>query len=103
MKKRFYPKRLKIRNKMYELSLVNLDEKEENSDTILRGFCVPTAKFIAVEKGLSELEVLSTLIHEVLHAIETEYKFTIPHRMVYGLEVPLARFLADNFHLIPKR
>ena len=43
-------------------------------------------------------EMLSTLIHELLHAIDHEYLAnSLKHWQVYGLERALYRFLTDNF------
>lgn len=43
-------------------------------------------------------EMLSTLIHELVHALDHEYCHdTLKHWQVYALEKGITRFLTDNF------
>ena len=53
-------------------------------------------KLIYLKKGMGIKEAHSIFIHEVLHAIEYEYKIKIPHSVVYALQEPLAHVLTRN-------
>ena len=55
-----------------------------------------TIRQIAIKSGLSKRALLETLLHEVLHAVEYEYKLPIPHALIHKLEKPLLRLLIAN-------
>lgn len=56
----------------------------------------PGPKMIYLKKGMSRKETLEIFVHEVLHAIEFEYGITLPHKIVYALQGPLALVLTQN-------
>jgi len=56
-----------------------------------------TTKVIAIKKGLSERETLTTFIHELLHVIEFEGPVKLKHKKIYQLEVCILEILLDNF------
>lgn len=60
------------------------------------GAADPTCKTIYIEMAQTRKEMMSTMIHELLHAIEIEYGLTIRHKMVNNLEVALTNLLVDN-------
>lgn len=61
------------------------------------GLCDPSEQTIYIRLGQTQEERLKTFLHELLHAIEYEYKIVMPHRLIHRLEDPLARFLIDNY------
>ena len=61
------------------------------------GTCDPCDKKIVIRLGQSKRDVLTTFIHEVLHAFEYEYGFPMEHKLVYELENAIADFLINNF------
>jgi hypothetical protein len=56
-------------------------------------------KEILICLGIGKKEQAKTLIHELLHAFECEYKINLPHELIYKLEEPIYRFLCDNCFL----
>lgn len=85
-----YPKSLKIRNKIYSLEFTD-SIAEAGIWTVGDG-----VSKIQVSVFQTEKEKLKTVIHEVLHAIDHEYKVKIPHGLIFSLEAPLTRFINDN-------
>jgi len=67
------------------------------------GICDNDNKEILIARGQGRYETLKTLIHEVLHAFEYEYKLRIDHDLIYKLEEPILRFFADNWNYFPDR
>jgi hypothetical protein len=53
-------------------------------------------KQIVLSADQTDREAFKTYMHEVLHAIEVEYKIRIPHRVVDVLETAFYRFLKLN-------
>lgn len=58
----------------------------------------PDTKEIVLKNGLTEEQLLYALVHELLHCFEHEYKFKIPHVLIYKLEKPIVKFLFLNNH-----
>ena len=51
---------------------------------------------IQLASDLCDEQKLSTLIHEVLEAINYHLELDLQHRVITGLEVALYQFLTDN-------
>jgi hypothetical protein len=51
---------------------------------------------IVIRNDLSKRALVETLLHELLHAVEYEYKLPIPHQLIHKLEKPLLRILLLN-------
>jgi len=85
-----YPKSLKVRNKNYKLEFT-----KDITDAGIWTVGANGSK-IQISEFQSEKEKFKTVIHEVLHAIEHEYKIKISHKLIHALENPLARFINDN-------
>ncbi len=64
-----------------------------------RGTACPETRTIELCSKMGRRKMLSTFIHEVLHAIEFEYQIKIPHRLIYALEGPLARVVLELVQL----
>ena len=60
------------------------------------GECRYESKQIVLRQGESPTNTFKTLLHEVLHAMEFEYKIDIPHKTIYGLEHAIERVLKLN-------
>lgn len=103
MKKKHYPDKVKVRRKHYKLHLSPVIEDDKGQDMALYGYCVPEDRCIIINTSYNEAEMFKTFWHEVLHAIEAEYKLKMPHKLVYALEGALAKFIKDNFNIRFKR
>lgn len=71
------------------------------------GYCIdakpphePGARTIMILNSLSKKEKLETFCHELLHAIEFEFKIKIPHQLIYKLQMPLAQLFLQNPALV---
>jgi hypothetical protein len=60
------------------------------------GECRFEYKQICLKKNQSDSEILKTLIHEMFHAMEFEYKIQLPHKAIYGLEDAVYKILKLN-------
>lgn len=98
MKKRFYPKKIKINNTWYALSFAKHVSKDHSD----RGICDLYDKQVLIKDNLNEKLTFETFIHECMHAIEREYNLEVSHSLITNLEEPLADFIRNNFHIIPK-
>ena len=91
-----FPTHLKIGDADYCLHFVNeLDEE-------LAGICNDHQKLIVVSPNQSVEEIHCTLLHEILHAIEKEYKLTLGHKIIRKLEVALAQ-VNDQLYMTRSR
>ena len=86
-----YPKKIYLKEAVYKIKFVKNLENLGETD--------PDKREIRIRKGMSRNETFRTMIHEVLHFMEFEWPFEIPHRTVYKLEEAVFCFLIDNlFH-----
>lgn len=80
-----FPTRLKIGE--HEYRVVLMDELEEEK----AGMCFfGPEKVIMVSARQSREEIIATLLHEALHAIEQEHKVKLGHKIINKLEYALA-------------
>jgi hypothetical protein len=86
-----YPKTLRIGNVTYRVVFRN---RIDNTDPL--GMCHSIKKIIYLKKGLSLVSTFSTLIHEVLHALEFEYNIEIKHKSIHQYEQAILDFLMNN-------
>ena len=96
LKLKDYPREIQVGEALWEVRFVRQLE-ESDPARITWGLCDPSDQIIYIRLGQSQGERLKTFLHELLHAIEYEYKITMPHRLIHKLEDPLARFLMDNY------
>lgn len=61
------------------------------------GLCDPSRHEIVLLKGLNQNDLLSTLIHEVLHAIEYGLQKSMGHALINKIEAPLASVFVQLF------
>lgn len=86
-----YPKTLRVGNVTYK---VVFKVRIDSSDPL--GMCDSGKRKIYIKKGLSLVSTFSTLIHEVLHALEFEYNIEIKHKSVHLYEQAILDFLMSN-------
>lgn len=92
MRQRDYPKTIRIKDADYTVSFKRGLEKRG-----YMGLCFYDSKEIHISMGIPEPERLSTLIHELKHAISHEYNFELSHDVINKLEGPLAKFILAHF------
>ena len=63
------------------------------------GECRPEPRQIVISADQSDAQAFRTYIHEVIHAFEIEYGFSIPHKIFAVLEVAVFRFLKLNGYI----
>lgn len=88
---RRYPKFITLGKSEWEIKFVKKLGRN------LVGLCEPNEKIIYIKTKQSKKEILSTLIHELLHAMEFEHEIPIKHKMVYRLERAILDMLLKNF------
>ena len=93
MKQSDYPKELWIGDALWRVKFVR---KLQDGRGILDGLCDPSETTIYLRMGHDRAERFKTLVHEILHAIEYEWKLELPHQIIYGMEEPIYRILVDN-------
>lgn len=65
------------------------------------GFCtIGEPRVIVLNSRQDKEELLPTIIHEILHAIEVEYRVKLGHGKIRKLEYALAQLVTQ---LLPKR
>lgn len=77
-------------------SVIQKDMGHDYKGHKVLGECIYKDKEIFLTIHQSDTEKIKTLIHEVLHAIEFEYKMDISHKSVEILEIALYRVLKLN-------
>ena len=58
--------------------------------------CRYDTKQIVIKSGQSEQENWKCLIHEILHALEFEYRIPVPHKIIYLLEEAIYKLAKLN-------
>ena len=85
------PKKIRITTRIsYEVRFVRLSD-----DTL--GECCGEDRVIYIRTGMSWKMTVLTLIHEILHCIEYEFDFDLPHRTIYKMEKALFDILKLNY------
>jgi len=51
---------------------------------------------IVIRETLSEKNKIITLIHEILHFLDFDYKLKLTHAQIYDLEKPIYNFIIQN-------
>jgi hypothetical protein len=88
------PKRVRIKRKWW--TIIGVDEYIIYQGRKCRGLCNGNTREIHIYTRQREKMILSTLLHELLHAIEFTYGLSVPHRLIFELEGPLAELLIKN-------
>tara|TARA_R100000808_G_scaffold18489_1_gene40494 strand:+ start:2000 stop:2305 length:306 start_codon:yes stop_codon:yes gene_type:complete len=87
----------RIRIGSHEWLLRFVDSIETDGDCTTHGVCESSTRTITVARIASESWVLSTLLHEVMHAIEHTYEVRIRHQDLNLFADILAGVLIDNW------
>lgn len=103
IKRRFYPKTIKVRKTNYKIIFVEKIKGRVAKGQAIVGYCNQKKKHLVIRDSQTDREAFSTLLHECLHAIEFEYEIKIKHKLVYELEKAMEQLLRDNFIIIPKK
>ena len=68
------------------------------------GVCCPDDRLIEIAVGIAVKERWDTFVHEVIHALEFEYREEIPklqklldHKLINLVEAPIAKMILENF------
>lgn len=87
------PKEIKIGGLVYKVEQKNLrrDEVEDNS-----GYCRVNGEYIAINSELTDNVKESTLLHEILEAINFNHQLELTHSTIMTLEATLYQVLKDN-------
>lgn len=94
--KKHFPKSLRITKKVdYAVKF----KRGMSSKEGYLGLCFFDLKEILLSEGQDKVERLSTLVHEVLHALAHEYGFDLSHDIIYKLERPIALFILLNYQV----
>jgi hypothetical protein len=95
---RQYPKRIRVRGEPWDIQFVR---KIPSNDTHDVGLCDPSNNTIYIKLKQSPRDTFLTFIHEVIHAMEVEWDFNLPHTqkddVVDKLERAIGEFLENNF------
>lgn len=84
-----YPKKIHFSNTTYKIIFKKGLDCYGETD--------PEKKTITIKDGLSPRQLLTTLIHELLHVIEFDHPVKLRHKTVYKLESAIMEILLDNF------
>ena len=87
-----YPKKLWLGGSQYKIRFVAFKDPD------ICGICDANKKIISINKNLSPILTLQTLIHEILHALlQFEGKKIVSHKQIYKMEDRFAQLLMDNY------
>ena len=88
---RDYPKSIEINGIEWKIKFKRMiydrsSSPEKNKELIIYGICDSVSKEILIKLGQGRFQTYSTFFHELVHAIEFSYDFSIQHKHVYNLE-----------------
>lgn len=95
MRLRDLPRKFLVRDQEYQVKFVRRFPAKAGTAP-LDGYCDPEEQILFVRQGLSPKDRLSTLIHELLHAVDDEWGIGLDHAMVYKLEEALTHLFLCN-------
>ena len=92
-RKRRIPRTLDICGLTYRVR----EERDPKADgRAADGFCHPRSQLIILRRGLHPESLRSTLLHEIIEAVNVTYCLHLPHRAIELLEVGLYQALKAN-------
>lgn len=94
---RDYPEYVVIRGNPWD---IHFCRKIPDTDKDTLGLCDPGEKVLYIKLGQSRKDIFKTLIHEMLHAMEDEYCYAIPHNIIHKMEDSVSDVLLENIDLI---
>lgn len=96
MRQKDFPKEITVGDNIWSVRFVR-HIPHDVPGRICLGLAEPSEQIIFIKMGQKPKARLHAFLHEILHVLEYEYDLSIPHRLIYRLEDPLARFLMDNY------
>lgn len=93
--RKHYPRRLTINGLRWKIRFV-AEIWTNNPREVIWGCCYPDSREIHIRRDLEPEDMLHTVVHEVMHALEVSYRFRIPHKLIEKLERPIAELLQHN-------
>ena len=94
--KKYWPQDLEIGENIWE---IKFKKKIVEGGVECSGLCDPGDRIIYIKYPQSPEELFSTLVHEVLHAIEFEYEANIGEYKVRKFETGLIQFFGQLFNV----
>ncbi len=89
-----YPKTVNVKDEIYRIRVVKRIPK---CDASVFGLCDDGDKIIWIRRQQSPRGMFRTFIHELLHAVESEYKLNLNHKRINVLELALEALITDNY------
>lgn len=87
------PSRIRIKKKIwYEIVYADVVKNDPECD----GYCDGNSRQIILKIDQDNENMIKTLIHEIFHAIQFEYRIPIPHSLISKLENAVYSFLTLN-------
>lgn len=88
------PKTVLVKNARYRIEMV--DKAIDFGGIKARGICDGDKKEILILSKQTPRMILSTFFHELVHAMEWEYRIKLKHSQVMELEGPMADLFIKN-------
>ena len=93
-----YPPFLRVKDEDYAIKFVKtVERKQKAGDEETLGLCDFDEKIIYVKEDQEPDMIFGTVIHELGHAMEHEYKIRISHKAIYQLDEAITQLFKDNF------
>ncbi len=77
---RDFPKLITVNKAIYHITFFTKLTQDDH------GFCDADSKIIGLSRNQTRKEMFSTLVHEVIHALEAEYNLPIGHARINKIE-----------------
>lgn len=94
------PKSIKVGDEIYQIKFRKLIRCGLGPGVV--GLTDPNDRIIYLKRGQTSSELMTTFIHEILHAINFEYEIKIKHKLIYNLEGCIYQVIIDNFFKVIK-
>ncbi len=87
------PKSVKIGGQNYKIIIKDLNKSECQDNC---GYCRTTDNEIYINSSMSQEQQETTLLHEILEALNFNYQLDLEHNKIQTLEATLYQVLKDN-------
>jgi len=87
--------KLKIGSHSYDVIFKNLDDEAQPNS----GYCNTTGNKITINNTLPISQQESTIVHEIIEAINFLYQLELKHNKIMTLETALYQILKDNYKI----
>jgi len=98
---RDYRKTITINKDEWQIKFCSKIPERHHGKEVILGLCADDEYIIFLKYGQTRFELFCTFIHELIHAIEHSYNFTIDrrpeHPRVYDLAEAIGQIFKDNF------